>query len=271
MLSSTKLQSRREAHFTTRLARLSKFRLLNFGKGRPYIERGSRVPRGPPPGLPDRGENLSFDEELHRIDLDITKLKIQFDLYFIGSVPKPPTDQRDALDKVIKKAQFNVKSSADRFLYNAVLNKFNAYSELWMKNLRIREEGVHLHPMARRAARQAAASAAASGGSNGSGAGARAAAEAAPGRGAAKPPEQTPDSWRISASRRDEPTLRNLYDRFIAAKDQVGDQKKPSFDAFAREIARHAAAIKDQVDCDLIDFKIYSKDNKVSIKAKPLK
>jgi len=40
---------------------------------------------------------------------------------------------------------------------------------------------------------------------------------------------------------------------------------------FAREIARHAAAIKGKVDCDVIDFKIYSKDNKVSIKAKPLK
>jgi len=212
---------------------------------------------------------LTFDEELHRIDLDITKLKIQFDLYFIGTVPKPPTDQRDALDKLIKKAQFSVKSSADRFLYNAVLNKFNAYSELWMKNLRIREEGVQLHPLARRAARQAAAAASTSGGSNGSGA--RAAADAARRNGAGKPDEQAPDSWRISASRRDEPALKNLYDRFIAAKDQVGDQKKPSFDAFTREIARHAAAIKGKVDCDVIDFKIYSKDNKVSIKAKPLK
>jgi len=225
---------------------------------------------GPRPGLPDRGETLTFDEELHRIDLDIIKLKIQFDLYFIGSVPKPPIDQRDALDKVVKKAQFNVKSSADRFLYNAVLNKFNAYSELWLKNLRIREEGVHLHPLARRAARQTAGSAAANGGSNGSGAGARA-ADAAHRNGDAKPHEQAPDTWRISASRRDEPTLKNLYDRFIAAKDQVGDQKKPSYDAFAREIARHAAAIKGKVDCDVIDFKIYSKDKKVSIKAKPLK
>jgi len=211
---------------------------------------------------------LTFEEELHRIDIDITKLKIQFDLYFIGSIPKPPVDQRDALDKLLKKVQFNVKSAADRFLYNAVLNKFNAYSELWMKNLRTKEEGVHLHPLARRAAQQAAASAAASGGSNGSGA---AAAHAARGLGEPRPRETRPDSWRISATRRDEQTLRNLYENFIAAKDHVGDQKKPSFDAFAREIAKHAAAIKGKVDCEVIDFRIYSRDNKVSIKAKPLK
>ena len=228
------------------------------------------MPRPPRPGLADRDATLTLDEELHRIDLDITKLKIQFDLYFIGSVPKPPIDQRDALEKVLKKAQLSVKSAADRFLYGAILNKFNAYSELWMKNLRIKEEGVHLHPLARRAAQQAASSAATSGGSNGSAAVARAAADAPHGRGA-RGHGPGPDSWRISASRRDEQTLRSLYERFIAAKDQVGDQKKPSFDAFAREIARHAAAIKGQADCEVIDFKIYSKDNKVSIKAKPLK
>jgi len=214
---------------------------------------------------------LTLDEELRRIDLEITKLKIQFDLYFNGSIPKPPLDQRDALDKLIKKTQLSVKSSGERFLHNAILNKFNAYSELWSKNLRIKEEGAHLHPLARRAARQSASAAAAGGGSNGSGAAARAPADAARRQGAGKSPPPVSDSWRISATRRDEPALRKLYDSFIAAKDQVGDAKKPSFAAFASEIARHTAAIKGKIDCDTIDFKIYSKDNKVSIKAKPLK
>jgi hypothetical protein len=104
------------------------------------------------------------------------------------------------------------------------------------------------------------------------GAAAAAAARQGPGRrSAAKAHGPHPDSWRISTTRNDEKALRNFYENFIAAKDQVGDQKKPSFDAFAREIARHAATIKDKVDCELIDFKIYSNENKVSIKAKPLK
>ena len=203
---------------------------------------------------------MTVEEDIRRIDVDITKLKIQFDLYFAGSVPRPPTSQRDALEKQVKQLQFSIKSVADRFLYNAVLNKFNAYSELWLKNLRIKEEGVHLHPLARRAAHHAAAAAGVTGGSNGSAA-----------VGAAKAHGPHPDSWRISTTRNDEKALRNLYENFIAAKDQVGDQKKPSYDAFAREIARHTATIKDKVDCELIDFKIYSSANKVSIKAKPLK
>jgi len=213
---------------------------------------------------------LTVEEEIRRIDTDITKLKIQFDLYFVGSVPKPPTYQRDALDKHLKKLQFNLKSSGDRFLYNSVLNKFNAYSELWMKQLRVKEEGAHLHPLARRQAHQTASSAGASGGSNGSGS--PAAHNAARRRGAQRPGDHPmSDSWRIPTNRRDEAALKKLYENFIAAKDRVGDQKKPSFDAFAREIARHTAAIRGQVACDTIDFRIHSKDNKVSIKAKPLK
>ena len=213
---------------------------------------------------------MTVEEEIRRLDLDITKLKIQFDLYFTGATPRPPTSQRDALEKQVKQLLFNVKSVGERFLYNSVLNKFNAYSELWLKGLRTKEEGAHLHPLARRAAQQAGAAGGLAGGSNG-GAGAAAARQASGRKGAAKGPGQPPDSWRISTTAKDEKALRSLYETFIAAKDRVGDRKKPSFDSFAREIARHAATIKGQVDCEQIDFKIYSSDNKVSIKAKPLK
>lgn len=210
---------------------------------------------------------MTVEEEIRRVDLDITKLKIQFDLYFTGSVPRPPTSQRDALEKQVKELQFKVKSVGERFLYNSVLNKFNAYSELWLKGLRTKEEGAHLHPMARRAAHQSAATGGLAGGSNGP----AAVGQATGRRGAAKGPGKPHESWRISTSGKDEKALRNLYETFIAAKDRVGDRKKPSFDSFAKEIARHTATIKGQVDCEQIDFKIYSSDNKVSIKAKPLK
>jgi len=213
---------------------------------------------------------VTVEEEIHQVDTQITKLKIQFDLYFVGSVPKPPTDQRDALEKQIKKLQFNLKSAGDRFLYNAVLNKFNTYSELWLKNLRTKEEGAHLHPLARRHAQQAAAAAAASGGS--SRPATRLPAAGAKSKATPRSPEPSaPDSWRISAGQKNDAALRNMYETFVDAKAKAGDKKAPSFDAFAKEIARHAAAIKGQVDCETIDFKIYSKDNKVSIKAKPLK
>ncbi|HKN47947.1 MAG TPA: MXAN_5187 C-terminal domain-containing protein, partial [Candidatus Polarisedimenticolia bacterium] len=141
-------------------------------------------------------------------------------------------------------------------------NKFNAYSELWAKSLRVKEEGTRLHPLAVRHAHQSAMLE--TGGTNGP----HGAVEPrSPARG--KPAAAPAASWRIPTDRRDDATLKNLYDSFIAAKDRAGDQKRPTFEAFAREIARHTAALKGKADCDAIDFKIDCKDNKVSIKAKP--
>lgn len=225
------------------------------------LPRGSARAAGNPEAASEDG-SLTFEEELKRIESEIRKLKIQFDLYFTGANPKPPTDQRDALDKLIKKHQNSSKTVADRFLYNAIVNKFNAYSELWTKTLRIKEEGARVHPLALRAAQQAATSE--TGGSNGSAASSR--AEKRRGR-----PSDGDGVWRIPARRSDDSVLKELYASFIAAKEQSGDGRKPTFDVFAREVQRHAAALRQKVDCDSIDFKIYCRDNKVSLKAKPSK
>ncbi len=205
---------------------------------------------------------MTLEDELRQIEGEIRKLKIEFDLYFIGANPKPPTDHRDALDKQIKKHQGTpMKNLGDRFLYNSIVNRFNAYSELWAKSMRVKEEGARVHPLALRHANQAAM--AETGGSNGP------QAVAQPGGPARARGPQPHLQWRLPTRRRDDAALKNLYESFIAAKDRAGDPKKPTFEAFAREIARHTAAIKGKADCDAIDFKIDCKDNKVSIKAKP--
>jgi hypothetical protein len=204
---------------------------------------------------------VSLEDDLRRIDHEIRKLKIEFDLYFIGANPKPPLDHRDSIDKELKKHQgTSMKNLGDRFLYNSIVNKFNAYQELWSKTMRVKEEGARVHPLAARHAQQSAILE--TGGTNGPVTGAVHA-------GRQRRRVSEPDSWRVPTDRADQGAVRELYDSFIAAKSRVGDSRRPSFDAFAREIARHAATLKGRSDCDAIDFKIYCKDNKVSLKAKP--
>lgn len=209
-------------------------------------------------------ETEPLGEQLKRIDLEIRKLKIQFDLYFGGSKPRPPNDQRDIVRKKIRSYEgIPMRNAADRFLYNSIVNKFRAFSELWNKGIRNREEGTRVHPLAVRAAHKAARTE--TGGTF----------KPPVGAGALTPkgrtPEKKPDSWRIPIGRQDEASLKNLYSSFVAAKENVGDKKRPSFDAFAREIARHTAALKGKGNCEAIDFKIYCKGNKVTIKAKPIR
>jgi len=217
---------------------------------------------------------VTFEEDLKRLDVEIKKLKIQFDLYFIGSIPKPPTDQRDALDKQVKQLQNSTKSVADRFLYNSLVNKFNAFSELWSKTLKNREEGVRLHPAAVRAAQRAAQEE--TGGTLGPPKG-RGRGNGAGHTGTARGSKSRPgagdgtDFWRIPVDRHDDGAVRRLYENFIAAKDKSGDARKPAYETFAKEIARHAATLKGKANCEAIDFTIYSSGNKVSIKGKPTK
>jgi hypothetical protein len=209
-------------------------------------------------------ETEPLGEQLKRIEVEIRKLKIQYDLYFVGSMPRPPNDQRDMVKKAIRQYEgVPMRNAADRFFYNALVNKFRAFSELWNKGVRRREEGTRIHPLAARAARKAARTETGGTFRPPVGAGARTP------RGRA--PVTKPDSWRIPVGRRDEAALKNLYQSFITAKENAGDKKRPSYDAFAREIAKHAAALKGKGNCEAIDFKIQCKDNKVSIKAKPIR
>jgi hypothetical protein len=206
---------------------------------------------------------VSLEDELRRIDHEIRKLKIEFDLYFVGANPKPPTDHRDAVDKTLKKYQNTpMKNVGDRFLFNSIVNKFNAYQELWTKSLRVKEEGARLHPLAVHKAHLAGATE--TGGTNGP------PASVAVKRGG-RPRAAGSDSWRVPLDRQDERAVRRLYESFIAAKARVGDAKQPSYEAFSREIARHTASLRGKSDCGAIDFKIYCSDNKVSLKAKPAK
>ena len=76
-------------------------------------------------------------------------------------------------------------------------------------------------------------------------------------------------TWRISGGQGEEETLRGLYENYLTAGRQAGDPRRPSYDNFAREIARQASLLRGKADCTAVDFKIYCEDNRVKIKAKP--
>ncbi len=237
---------------------------------------------------------MTTEEELKAIDYEIKRLKVQYDLYFSGALARPPHDQRDALARQLKRFQgVSLTNMSERFLYNAVVNKFNTFQELWIKMTRIKEEGVRMHPLAVRAAMRKAQmdkaagravtppakspsgkpAPAATSAPNPPSSTAAAAHAATPGTPAARPggPANVPDAagWRLRPAGGDDPTLRGLYESFLAARKVAGENRPLGFDAFAREVSRHMAALKEKSDCEAVEFKIYSRDNKVTLKARP--
>lgn len=206
---------------------------------------------------------LTLEEELKALDFEIRRLKVQYDLYFQGAIPRPPTDQHGALSRAMRKLQgVEMRNMAERFMYNNVVNKFNTFQELWNKMMRMKEEGARVHPLAARAAKRAAASA--NGGS---------AAPPAPPRPAAAAPKPRPagsptGAFRIPSKAQDDASVRRLYDSFVAARRDAGDARPLAFETFAREISKQTAAMKAKGACEAVEFKIYSRDNKVTLKVK---
>lgn len=88
-------------------------------------------------------EAAEVDQQLSRLEDDIRKLKIDFDIYFNGSVKRPPLEARARLDSYIKRLADNRNLTfAQRYFFNTLVARFTSYRELWRRTLRARGEEV---------------------------------------------------------------------------------------------------------------------------------
>ncbi|MGB7210836.1 MAG: hypothetical protein WBD27_19430 [Pyrinomonadaceae bacterium] len=86
-------------------------------------------------------EAASFDKQLVRLEDDIRKLKIDFDIYFNGTSKRPPLEARARLESYIKRISDNRSMSyAQRYQLNALISRFTSYRELWRRTLRAKGE-----------------------------------------------------------------------------------------------------------------------------------
>ena len=202
---------------------------------------------------------MTLEEEIGRLEKRVLQLRIQFDLFFSGGIPRPPLDLRDDLDREVKRVG-NTRDMklSQRFLYNTLLNRWNIFTELWNKRLQAREEGARIPAVARR--RQQAAEAA-----------------APPPAPAAPAPRKSAADRRlvaraaISNARDAEGELKSFYKSFLEARQERGEGKAPSFEKFRTEIEKHIEIIRKKVSCERVDFSLYLENNKVALKAKPIK
>ncbi len=86
-------------------------------------------------------ETVNFDKQLVRLEDDIRKLKIDFDIYFNGTSKRPPLESRARLESFIKRISDNRNMSyAQRYQLNALISRFTSYRELWRRTLRAKGE-----------------------------------------------------------------------------------------------------------------------------------
>ena len=78
-----------------------------------------------------------IDQQIARIEDDIRKLKIDFDIYFNGGMKRPPLEARARLEASIKRiADDRNLTYAQRYHFNMLMSRFTSYRELWRRILK---------------------------------------------------------------------------------------------------------------------------------------
>ncbi len=86
-------------------------------------------------------EAAEIDQQLSRLEDDIRKLKVDFDIFFNGSAKRPPLENRARLESYIKRLSDSRNLSyAQRYYFNTLVSRFTSYRELWRRTLKAKGE-----------------------------------------------------------------------------------------------------------------------------------
>lgn len=86
-------------------------------------------------------QSAVVDQQLSKLEDDIRKLKVDFDIYFNGAVKRPPLELRARLESQIKRMSDNRNLSfAQRYQLSTLIAKYTSYRELWRRTLRAKGE-----------------------------------------------------------------------------------------------------------------------------------
>jgi hypothetical protein len=200
---------------------------------------------------------VPIEEDVEVIERSIRQLQIEWDKFFGGLEKKPPTELKTKVEALIRRhANAEIRNNTERFRYQSLTAKYNTLNELWSKRLRAKEEGrplgVHglkadiLPPPPPPAA-----------------------ALKSPARTAARGAENA--EVRVQSLDRDAKAVRSLYERFLAARQAAGENAPVKFDSFQKLIGQQTSRLMSEKGGQAVDFRLETRDGKVSLKAKVVK
>ena len=180
------------------------------------------------------------EEQLARLEEDIRRLKVEFDIYFNGAAKRPPYDTKGRVETLIKRlADERTLSFAHRYHYNSLAARYTSFLQLWRRTMQEREEG-RGHSHVRRHA--------------------HAAEEAR---------ESAPSTFVCADARSDVETVKGLYDALVEARRSCGEQTDDlTFARFHRMVAEKSEALKERAGCERVHFSVAVRDGRVQFKAK---
>jgi len=181
---------------------------------------------------------VTVDEELSKLDEDIRRLKIEYESYFNGGMPRPPHDTVVRVELLIKRYTSDISklNFGQKFKLNSLAQRYGLNNELWRRRLKEKEEGRGRFAQQARVIEQVMG-----GGTT---------------RVVCSDPEQEQDK------------VEQLLKAMVEAKRRVGERADNidplAFQKFVREKTKQ---IKESLGCEKVQFSVGVEDGKVKFKA----
>jgi hypothetical protein len=88
-----------------------------------------------------REDTVSIEQQLNKMEEDIRKLKIDFGIYFLGNMKRPPHEARGRVEASFKRLMDDRSLKfAERFRLNGIISRYTSMRELWRRTFKQRGE-----------------------------------------------------------------------------------------------------------------------------------
>jgi hypothetical protein len=198
-------------------------------------------------------EPTDLERDLRQLEVSLRKLETEYNMYFAGTLPRPPVEARARVEKLFRRYdRAYIQSYADRFRLGTLQARFSKFTDLWDRAQRAREEG-RRGPFTR------------------------------PPRAEPPPSEPVPIAAAPARARdrvlcvatvadpaADKEKLVALYESLVEARRATGNDEAFPFQRFAQMIKTQVAKLREGGSGE-VAFRVAVKDNKVTFTAKGVK
>lgn len=175
---------------------------------------------------------MGFEEDMNRLKQKMRQLETEYEQWFSGALQVPPWETQKAVDNIIRFYNRNPPHGlAEQSVFQMHQAKYNVYSEMWNRRMRLKEEGK------------------------------------LPGGKEERGRKVSTPGGKEAAQKKDR--FRDVFESYVSAKQKTGQAAgKLSFENFKRQLEARAQQLRVERGYDDVDFGVSVKDGKVSLVAR---
>lgn len=183
---------------------------------------------------------MTLDNQLKRLEDDVRRLKIEFDVFFNGGTKRAPFETKGRVESMIKRlGEERSMKFSQRFYYNTIVSRYVVLKDLWRRTLQDKEAGTQR-------GRATAVKSETDG-----------------------PASDFPAVQFTFSTGQEKDDVRRLYDSLLRARDQCGEINTVSFEQFQRVIAARTTEIRTRMNCATVAYEVAVEGGLVRFKARP--